>query len=204
MAPGFDDSNRESYIARSGGIGAFAPKAGTIVDYNLGKGGRMAPNYTAPIPSVTEVPTDDERMEDVLKDLFRSDEGLEAMPNPIVTPATSYLDPTADDYFLTELYNKYFNPVDPENEGLPMDEFQEYDPNNPNMFMVPEGQDLNDMDIKSIIEQMQQPKLPASSDDSYSMPNILQMLDDARDADDDSYDTLLEDLTLRYPNIFNI
>ena len=85
-----------------------------------------------------------------------------------------------------------------------MDEFQEYDPNNPNMFMVPEGQDLNDMDIKSIIEQMQQPKLPASSDDSYSMPNILQMLDDARDADDDSYDTLLEDLTLRYPNIFNI
>ena len=33
---------------------------------------------------------------------------------------------------------------------------------------------------------------------------LMQMLDDARDADDDSYDTLLEDLTLRYPNIFNI
>jgi len=230
MAPGFDDSNRESYIARSGGIGAFAPKAGTIVDYNLGKGGRdpsMIGGFgLGKMDPVIEVPTggpvdkfgqdrSGTTLDMLLDDIFQEstpekfyrdylDRGLEPMQNPIVTPATSYLDPTADDYFLTELYNKYFNPVDPENEGLPMDEFQEYDPNNPNMFMVPEGQDLNDMDIKSIIEQMQQPKLPASSDDSYSMPNILQMLDDARDADDDSYDTLLEDLTLRYPNIFNI
>ena len=35
----FDDRNRESYIARSGGIGSIKPM-GTIVDYNLGKGGR--------------------------------------------------------------------------------------------------------------------------------------------------------------------
>jgi len=202
----FDDSNRESYIARSGGIGAFEPKpAARIVDYNLGKGGRdpsMIGGFgLGKMDPVIEVPTDnelDKRLDDLFRQFYQSptQESLE--------PATSYLDPTADDYFLRELYNKYFNPVDPENEGLPMDEFQEYDPDNPNMFMVPEGQDLNDMDIKDIIEQMQQPKLPASSDDSYSMPNILQMLDDARDADDDSYDTLLEDLTLRYPNIFNI
>ena len=35
----FDDSNRENYIARSSGIGSLKPM-GTIVDYNLGKGGR--------------------------------------------------------------------------------------------------------------------------------------------------------------------
>ena len=214
MAPGFDDSNRESYIARSNQGIASLPKSNVIVDYGKGKGGRdpsMIGGFgLGPMPSVTEVPTDDDRMEDILQDLFRSDEGLEAMPNPIVEPATSYLDPTADDYFLRELYNKFVNPVDPENEGLPMDEFQNYeglppgdgfesyDPNNPNMFMLPEGMDLDDMPMEEIIKQMQEPKLEASAD-TYSLPNLLQMLDDARDAGDDSYDTILEDIQLRYP-----
>ena len=206
MAPGFDDSNRESYIAKSGGIGSFVPKAaGTIVDYNLGKGGRMAPNYTAPIPLVTEVPTDDERMEDILNDLFRkypdpTQEGLQAMPNPVVAPATSYLDFTKDDYFLRELYNDFFNPVDPENEGLPMDEkFQPYDPNNPNMFMVPEGQDLNDMDVEDIINQMREPRLEATAD-TYTLPNLLQMIQDARDAGNvDELELLTNDLEMMYP-----
>ena len=214
MAPGFDDSNRESYIARSNQGIASLPKSNVIVDYGKGKGGRdpsMIGGFgLGPMPSVTEVPTDDDRMEDILQDLFRSDEGFEAMPNPIVEPATSYLDPTADDYFLRELYNKFVNPVDPENEGLPMDEFQNYeglppgdgfesyDPNNPNMFMLPEGMDLDDMPMEEIIKQMQEPKLEASAD-TYSLPNLLQMLDDARDAGDDSYDTILEDIQLRYP-----
>jgi hypothetical protein len=208
MAPGFDDSNRESYIAKSGGIGSFVPKAaGTIVDYNLGKGGRdpsMIGGFgLGKMDPVIEVPTDDERMEDILNDLFRkypdpTQEGLQAMPNPIVTPATSYLDPTADDYFLRELYNKYFNPVDPENEGLPMDEFQEYDPNNPNMFMLPDDMDPNDMNMEDIINQMREPRLEATAD-TYTLPNLLQMLEDARDAGDDSYDTILEDIELRYP-----
>ena len=214
MAPGFDDSNRESYIARSNQGIASLPKSNVIVDYGKGKGGRdpsMIGGFgLGPMPSVTEVPTDDDRMEDILQDLFRSDEGLQAMPNPIVEPATSYLDPTADDYFLRELYNKFVNPVDPENEGLPMDEFQNYeglppgdgfesyDPNNPNMFMLPEGMDLDDMPMEEIIKQMQEPKLEASAD-TYSLPNLLQMLDDARDAGDDSYDTILEDIQLRYP-----
>jgi len=202
MAPGFDDSNRESYIARSNQGIASLPKSNVIVDYGKGKGGRdpsMIGGFgLGPMPSVTEVPTDDDRMEDILQDLFRSDEGLEAMPNPIVEPATSYLDPTADDYFLRELYNKFVNPVDPENEGLPMDEFQEYDPNNPNMFMLPDDMDPNDMDMENIINQMREPRLEATAD-TYTLPNLLQMLDDARDAGDDSYDTILEDIQLRYP-----
>jgi hypothetical protein len=54
----------------------------------------------------------------------RSDTTLDMLLDNIFQ-ATSYLDPTADDYFLRELYNKFVNPVDPENEGLPMDEFQD-------------------------------------------------------------------------------
>ena len=52
----FDDRNRERYIARSGGIGSIAPNpmAGTIVYYALGKGGRMAPSYDAPIGGVLQ------------------------------------------------------------------------------------------------------------------------------------------------------
>ena len=121
----------------------------------------------------------------------------QAMPTPI--PATSYLDPTADDYFLRELYNKFVNPIDPENEGLPMDEFQEYDPNNPNMFMLPDDMDPNDMDMEDIINQMREPRLEATAD-TYTLPNLLQMLDDARDAgNEDEIELLTNDLELLYP-----
>ena len=225
MAPGFDDSNRESYIARSSGIGAFVPKAGTIVDYNLGKGGRdpsMIGGFgLGKMDPVIEVPTggpvdtfgqdrsgttldmllDDIFQESIPEKFYRDylDRGLEPMQNPIVTPATSYLDPTADDYFLTELYNKYFNPVNPENEGLPMDEFQEYDPNNPNMFMLPEGMDLDDMPMEDIIKQMQEPRIEASAG-TYTLPNLLQMIEDARDAgNEDELELLTNDLELLYP-----
>jgi len=229
MAPGFDDSNRESYIARSGGIGAFAPKAGTIVDYNLGKGGRdpsMIGGFgLGKMDPVIEVPTggpvdtfgqdrSETTLDMLLDDIFQEDtpgsiydmkrnfqdffdKGKEALPE--ITPATSYLDPTADDYFLTELYNKYFNPVDPENEGLPMDEFQEYDPNNPNMFMLPEGMDLDDMPMEDIIKQMQEPRIEASAG-TYTLPNLLQMIEDARDAgNEDELELLTNDLELLYP-----
>jgi len=226
MAPGFDDSNRESYIARSGGIGAFTPKAaGTIVDYNLGKGGRdpsMIGGFgLGKMDPVIEVPTggpvdmfgqdrsgttldmllDDIFQESIPEKSYRDylDRGLQAMPNPIVTPATSYLDPTADDYFLRELYNDFFNPVDPENEGLPMDEFQEYDPNNPNMFMLPDDMDPNDMDMEDIINQMREPRLEATAD-TYTLPNLLQMIQDARDAGNvDELELLTNDLEMMYP-----
>jgi len=227
MAPGFDDSNRESYIARSNQGIASLPKSNVIVDYNLGKGGRdpsMIGGFgLGAMDPVVEVPTggpagmvgedrSDTTLDMLLDNIFQENipeksyrdylnRGLEALPNTLspLTPATSYLDPTADDYFLRELYNKFVNPVDPENEGLPPgDGFESYDPNNPNMFMLPEGMDLDDMPMEEIIKQMQEPKLEASAD-TYSLPNLLQMLDDARDAGDDSYDTILEDIQLRYP-----
>ena len=56
----FDDRNRESYIARSGGIGSIKPM-GTIVDYNLGRGGRdpsMIGGFgLGALEPVVEVPT---------------------------------------------------------------------------------------------------------------------------------------------------
>ena len=114
-------------------------------------------------------------------------------------PVTIHRNPTADDFFLRELYNKFFNPIDPENEGLPMDEFQEYNPNNPNMFMLPEGMDLDDMPIEDIIKQMREPRMEASAD-TYTLPNLLQMLEDARDAgNEDEIELLTNDLELLYP-----
>ena len=239
MAPGFDDSNRESYIARSNQGIASLPKSNVIVDYNLGKGGRdpsMIGGFgLGAMDPVAEVPTggpagmvgedrSDTTLDMLLDNIFQEnipeksyrdylDRGLEALPNTLspLTPATSYLDPTADDYFLRELYNKFVNPVDPENEGLPMDEFQNYeglppgdgfesyDPNNPNMFMLPEGMDLDDMPMEEIIKQMQEPRLEATAD-TYTLPNLLQMLNDARDAGNmDELELLTNDLEMMYP-----
>ena len=189
----FDDRNRERYIARSGGIGSIAPNpmAGTIVDYALGKGGRMAPSYNAPIGGVLERNLMIPEVEEVPEYRETLDESL--------TPVTSYLDPTADDFFLRELYNKFFNPIDPENEGLPMDEFQEYNPNNPNMFMLPDDMDPNDMDMEDIIKQMREPRMEASAD-TYTLPNLLQMLQDARDAgNEDEIELLTNDLEMLFP-----
>jgi len=227
MAPGFDDSNRESYIARSNQGIASLPKSNVIVDYNLGRGGRdpsMIGGFgLGAMDPVIEVPTggpagmvgedrSDTTLDMLLDNIFQEnipeksyrdylDRGLEALPNTLspLTPATSYLDPTADDYFLRELYNKFVNPVDPENEGLPMDEFQEYDPNNPNMFMLPDDMDPNDMDIESIINQAREPRLEATAD-TYTLPNLLQMLNDARDAGNmDEIELLTNDLEMMYP-----
>jgi len=110
----------------------------------------------------------------------------QAMPTPI--PATSYLDPTADDYFLRELYNKFFNPIDPENEGLPMDE----------------GLPLPD-DFKGAApprDPFYDPNLPLleADADTYTLPNLLQMLNDARDAGNvDEIELLTNDLEMLYP-----
>ena len=91
------------------------------------------------------------------------------------------------------------DPIDPENDGLPMDEFQPYDPNNPNMFMLPEGMDLDDMDVEDIINQMRKPKIEASAD-TYTLPNLLQMLQDARDAgNEDEIELLTNDLEMLFP-----
>ena len=197
----FDDRNRERYIARSGGIGSIAPNpmAGTIVDYALGKGGRMAPSYNAPIGEVLkrnlmipEVEINPEYRETL-------DESL--TPIGLFGPGPGLGDPTGEGGIIQRFGEMLglIDPIDPENEGLPMDEFQEYDPNNPNMFMLPEGMDLDDMPMEDIIKQMQEPRIEASAD-TYTLPNLLQMLEDARDAgNEDEIELLTNDLELLYP-----
>jgi hypothetical protein len=173
----FDDRNRENYIARSGGIGSIMPNpmAGTIVDYALGKGGRMAPSYNAPIGGVLERNLMIPEVEKVPEYRETLDESL--------TPVTSYIDPTADDYFLRELYNKFFNPIDPENEGLPMDEFQE----------LPD-------DFKGFLPPGSMTETLEASADTYTLPNLLQMLQDARDAgNEDEIELLTNDLEMLFP-----
>jgi hypothetical protein len=65
--------------------------------------------------------------------------------------------------------------IDPENEGLPMDEFQE----SPRELL--RGDEI-------------------TMDDTYTLPNLLQMLDDARDAgNEDEIELLTNDLEMMYP-----
>ena len=62
--------------------------------------------------------------------------------------------------------------TDPENEGLPMDEFQD----------------------APMVETLE------ASADTYTLPNLLQMLDDARDAgNEDEIELLTNDLEMMYP-----
>ena len=184
----FDDSNRESYIARSNqGITSLpssiipfrtseTPRENFIArtqggnkdrDFNTSDAlYRLFENYKKS-PSQEGL----EKFRDKADDFFNK--GLEiTVP---VAPATSYLDPTADDYFLRELYNNFFNPIDPENEGLPMDEFQE-----------------------SPRELLRDDEM--AMDDTYSLPNLLQMINDARDAGNvDELELLTNDLEMMYP-----
>ena len=197
----FDDRNRERYIARSGGIGSIAPNpmAGTIVDYALGKGGRMAPSYDAPIGGVLQRDLMIPEVERVPEYRETLDESL--TPIGLFGPGPGLGDPTGEGGIIQRFGEMLglIDPIDPENEGLPMDEFQEYDPNNPNMFMLPEGMDLDDMPMEDIIKQMQEPRIEASAD-TYTLPNLLQMLEDARSAgNEDEIELLTNDLELLYP-----
>jgi len=161
-----------------------------------------------------------------LQDFFKYDpnpmnQGLEitvpvpATNLPVVNagfPFNLFQDPTADggiiDYFSRKLFgdddpeNDFSNPVLPPSDdfGLPpSDDFEPYDPNNPNMFMLPEGMELDDMPMEDILEMMQGEKLEASAD-SYSLPNLLQMIEDARDAgNEDELQLLINDLEMMYP-----
>ena len=65
--------------------------------------------------------------------------------------------------------------------------------------MLPEGMDLDDMDVEDIINQMREPKIEASAD-TYTLPNLLQMLQDARDAgNEDEIELLTNDLEMLFP-----
>jgi hypothetical protein len=196
---------------------------GTIVDYNLGKGGRdpsMIGGFgLGAMDPVIEVPTGgpvdtfgqdrsgttlDMLLDDVFEKQYEPQlttrEGLQEMSG-LFGPGPGLGDPTGEGGIIQRLgeFLGLTDPIDPENEGLPMDEFQEYDPNNPNMFMLPDDMDLDDMDMEDIINQMREPRVEATAD-TYSLPNLLQMIQDARDAGNlDELELLTNDLEMMYP-----
>ena len=197
------------------------PDPNIIVDYEKGKGGRdssMLPNFTAtiePVLDVTPGPVDmmpspvDSLPADSLGDRFRDLFDMDPQPDTqgevfmagLLGPGPGLGDMTGEGGIIQKLGEMLglIDPIDPENDGLPMDEFQPYDPNNPNMFMLPEGMDLDDMDVEDIINQMRKPKIEASAD-TYTLPNLLQMIEDARDAgNEDELELLTNDLELLYP-----
>ena len=208
MGPGFDDSNRESYIARSSGIGSLAPMAGTIVDYNLGRGGRdpsMIGGFgLGAMDPVIEIPTGGpagmvgEDRSDTTLDMLLDDflDKQYDTPNPMLKgleidsqtrqglqemsglfgPGPGLGDPTGEGGIIQRLgeFLGLTDPIDPENEGLPMDEFQE------------SPRELRSDEI--------------AMDDTYSLPNLLQMIQDARDAGNvDELELLTNDLEMMYP-----
>ena len=211
----FDDSNRENYIMRSGRFGQptiadrkakdvaplqiFPPNLNPtiIVDYDEGKGGRdssMLPDFTAPIEPVLDVtpgpvgmtpspvdPLPEDSLEDRLRDLLDIDptdvpQGQVLMAG-LLGPGRGLGDPTGEGGIIQKLGELFgLTPrTDPENEGLPMDEFQEFDPRELPMDEI-------------------------AMDDTYTLPNLLQMLDDARDAgNEDEIELLTNDLEMMYP-----
>jgi len=197
----FDDSNRESYIARSSGIGSLKPM-GTIVDYNLGRGGRdpsmiggfgLGPSGL--MDPVIELPTggpvdmigedrSDTTLDMLLNNVFKKQyepqpttgKGLQEMSG-LFGPGPGLGDPTGEGGIIQRLgeFLGFTDPIDPENEGLPMDEFQEL----PRELL--RGDEI-------------------AMDDTYSLPNLLQMINDARDAGNvDEIELLTNDLEMMYP-----
>ena len=201
------------------------PNPNIIVDYEKGKGGRdlsmlplaVSPDFAPiePIIDTTPGPVDmmpspvdplpADSLQDRLRDLLDMDPTDAPQGNVFMAgllgPGPGLGDMTGEGGIIQKLGEMLglIDPIDPENDGLPMDEFQPYDPNNPNMFMLPEGMDLDDMDVEDIINQMRKPKIEASAD-TYTLPNLLQMLQDARDAgNEDEIELLTNDLEMLFP-----
>ena len=211
----FDDSNRENYIMRSGmfGLPTMAdrkakdvaplqifpanPNPTIIVDYDEGKGGRdssMLPDFMAPIDPVIDItpgpvdmtpspvnPLPADSLGDRLRDLFDTDPQLapqgEVFMAGLLGPGRGLGDPTGEGGIIQKLgeFLGLTDPIDPENEGLPMDEFQEFDPRELPMDEI-------------------------TMDDTYSLPNLLQMIEDARDAGNlDELELLTNDLEMLFP-----
>ena len=203
MAPGFDDSNRESYIARSNQGIASLPKSNVIVDYNLGKGGRdpsMIGGFgLGAMDPVIEIPTggpvdmigqdrSDTTLDMLLDDVFEqyktrepeptTRQGLQEMSG-LFGPGPGLGDPTGEGGIIQRLgeFLGLTDPIDPENEGLPMDEYQEY----------------RDRGLKPMMDEI-------AMDDTYTLENLLQMLGDARDAgNEEEMERYMNDLELLYP-----
>ena len=214
MAPGFDDSNRESYIARSNQGIASLPKSNVIVDYNLGKGGRdpsMIGGFgLGAMDPVIEIPTggpvdmigqdrSDTTLDMLLDDVFeqydtpsiaprQQQQGLQEMSG-LFGPGPGLGDPTGEGGIIQRLgeFLGLTDPIDPENEGLPMDEFQDLLPEE-RQRIIKERPDLVGLTGE------------IAMDDTYTLPNLLQMINDARDAGNvDELELLTNDLEMMYP-----
>ena len=217
----FDDSNRENYIMRSSrGLPTLFdrakdvaplqifppnPNPNIIVDYEKGKGGRdssMLPNFMAPIDPVmdiTPVPVDmmpspvdplpADSLGDRLRDLFDMDPELtpqgEVFMAGLLGPGRGLGDPTGEGGIIQKLGELFglIDPIDPENDGLPMDE----------------GLPLPD-DFKGALPPGSMTETLEASADTYTLPNLLQMIEDARDAgNEDELELLTNDLEMLFP-----
>ena len=217
----FDDSNRENYIMRSSRglptlfdrakdvapIQIFPPNPdpNIIVDYEKGKGGRdssMLPNFTAtiePVLDVTPGPVDmmpspvDSLPADSLGDRFRDLFDMDPQPDTqgevfmagLLGPGPGLGDMTGEGGIIQKLGEMLglIDPIDPENDGLPMDEFQE----------LPD-------DFKGFLPPGSMTETLEASADTYTLPNLLQMIEDARDAgNEDELELLTNDLEMLFP-----
>jgi hypothetical protein len=217
----FDDSNRENYIMRSSRglptlfdrakdvaplqIFPANPNPTIIVDYDEGKGGRdssMLPNFMAPIDPVLDVtpgpvdmmpssvdPLPADSLGDRLRDLFdtnpQPDTQGEVFMAGLLGPGRGLGDPTGEGGIIQKLGELFglIDPIDPENDGLPMDE----------------GLPLPD-DFKGGLPPGSMTETLEASADTYTLPNLLQMLQDARDAgNEDEIELLTNDLEMLFP-----
>ena len=217
----FDDSNRENYIMRSSRglptlfdrakdvapLQIFPPNPDPtiIVDYDEGKGGRdssMLPNFMAPIDSVMDItpgpvdmmpspvdPLPADSLGDRLRDLLDMNPQLtpqgEVFMAGLLGPGPGLGDPTGEGGIIQKLGEMLgLTPrIDPENEGLPMDEFQE----------LPD-------DFKGFLPPGSMTETLEASADTYTLPNLLQMIEDARDAgNEDELELLTNDLEMLFP-----
>ena len=217
----FDDSNRENYIMRSSRglptlfdrakdvapLQIFPPNPNPtiIVDYDEGKGGRdssMLPNFMAPIDPVMDItpgpvdmmpspvdPLPADSLGDRLRDLFDMDPELtpqgEVFMAGLLGPGRGLGDPTGEGGIIQKLGELFglIDPIDPENDGLPMDE----------------GLPLPD-DFKGALPPGSMTETLEASADTYTLPNLLQMIEDARDAgNEDELELLTNDLEMLFP-----
>jgi hypothetical protein len=217
----FDDSNRENYIMRSSRglptlfdrakdvapLQIFPPNPNPtiIVDYDEGKGGRdssMLPNFMAPIDPVMDItpgpvdmmpspvdPLPADSLGDRLRDLLDTNPQLtpqgEVFMAGLLGPGRGLGDPTGEGGIIQKLGELFglIDPIDPENEGLPMDE----------------GLPLPD-DFKGFLPPGSMAETLEASADTYTLPNLLQMLEDARNAgNEDEIELLTNDLEMLFP-----
>ena len=215
----FDDSNRENYIMRSSRglptlfdrakdvapIQIFPPNPNPniIVDYEKGKGGRdssMLPDFTAPIDSVIDItpgpvdmmpspvdPLPEDSLGDTLRDLLDIDPDRQGdvFMAGLLGPGRGLGDPTGEGGIIQKLGELFglIDPIDPENDGLPMDE----------------GLPLPD-DFKGGLPPGSMTETLEADADTYTLPNLLQMLEDARNAgNEDEIELLTNDLEMLFP-----